>query len=440
MRQNLGFLSLFFLSTAAYIFLGYFTPRNNFYLLISLFAVLFGAYYYLYKQATNENHVKKLLWFAILLRVFLLFMIPNLSDDYFRFIWDGKLFAHGINPFTIFPEKFIATDEAIKAGINQDLFNGLNSKQYFTVYPPVLQFVFALSAKIFPDNILGSIIVMRSIIILAEIGSFYFITQLLKEFNLPSKRILLYALNPMVIIELTGNLHFEALMIFFLLAAIWLFVKNRLTLSAVLFGLSVATKLVPFLFLPLLIKRIGLKQTVTYSFIVGGVFLLLFLPFIEESLYSNFFSSIDLYFRKFEFNASVYYILRWIGIQLTGYNMIHLIGPLLSVCTFVSIMIFSFRNTIKNNHRLFVSMLFVLGIYYLFATIVHPWYLSTILILGLFTSYNFQITWSGFILLSYHTYRTPFYQENLFLVALEYIVVAYLLMIEIRRYTTNHEI
>ncbi len=432
MRSKITLLSLVFLSAMAYVFLGYFTPRNNFYLLISLFAALFVAMYYLYRQANTDSMVKKMLWFAILVRVSLLLMIPNLSDDYFRFIWDGRLLSHGINPFVVFPEKFIATSDAIKAGLNQELYNGLNSKQYFTVYPPVLQFIFALSTKIFPDNILGSILVMRSVIILAEIGSFYIIVKLLKEFNLPLKKVLLYALNPMVIIELTGNLHFEAVLIFFLLGAIWFLVKNKLNVSAVFFGLSVATKLIPLIFLPLLIRKIGFLKSIVYGLIAGGVFLVLFIPFIEKSLFFNFFSSIDLYFRKFEFNASVYYVLRWIGIEFSGYNMIYFIGPLLFVCAFISIIAISFYRDVKSNYHFFTSMLFILGIYYLFATIVHPWYLSVLVALGLFTSYRFQMAWSGLALLSYYTYITPSYQENLVLTALEYIVVGYLMAQEVR--------
>jgi len=54
---------------------------------------------------------------------------------------------------------------------------------------------------------------------------------------------------------------------------------------------------------------------------------------------------------------------------------------------------------------------------------VHPWYIITILYIGLFTKYNFQIIWSVMIFLTYSAYKNSNVEENFYLIGLEYIVV-----------------
>ena len=68
-------------------------------------------------------------------------------------------------------------------------------------------------------------------------------------------------------------------------------------------------------------------------------------------------------------------------------------------------------------------MLFSIVIYYSLASVVHPWYIALPLFLSVFTGYRFPLVWSFFIVLSYTAYQDATYQENLYLVAIEYSVV-----------------
>ena len=228
------------------------------------------------------------------------------SDDYFRFLWDGRLSAHGTNPFSITPSAFMESRQ-VAPGLDHQLFSVMNSQNYYTIYPPLLQFIFFVSVKLFPSNIFGSVILMRLFIIAAEIGSIFLLSSILKQLNLPSKNILLYTLNPLVIMELTGNLHFEALMIFFLLLSVFLLMKEQLTLSAIAFSLAICSKLLPLMLLPLLLKRIGFQKSRWFYFICGTTSIIMFIPFIDMELIGNISSSIGLYFHSFEFNASIFY-------------------------------------------------------------------------------------------------------------------------------------
>ncbi|RIJ34425.1 hypothetical protein [Pontibacter oryzae] len=423
-------------SAVAYAVLAYATPRTEFTHILAWFAVAFAAYIYVTQQRFNVVHG---LAAAVLLRMVFLFAVPALSDDYFRFIWDGRLLAAGYNPYLYLPQHFISSGAPEVAGISRQLFELLNSQGYYSVYPPVSQGVFWLAVKLSPGNVLGSIVVMRLVLLLADAGSMLLLWRLLRKMALPEKYVLLYALNPLVILELTGNLHFEALMIFFLLLALYQLYYNRHILSAVAFSLAIGSKLLPLMFLPFVLRKLGPLRFTYYSLVVALVLLAQFYPLLNEEVLQHIIRSVNLYFQKFEFNASVYYLLRWLGFRLAGYNMIALIGPLLSIATLVTILSMASVKKLGSIRRLAGYMAAALSVYLILATTVHPWYLSTLLALTAMSHFRFAVTWSGLSILTYATYRTPAYREDLTLVALEYTLVFLWLTVELYLYRQRRQ-
>jgi alpha-1,6-mannosyltransferase len=408
------------ISIAAYAALAYYTPRENFWQLITTFAALFGVYFWLLKTAQKE--IKLLVTAAIAFRVIMLFGFPTLSDDIYRFYWDGLLLSNGENPFLHLPAYYLQPGNELP-GLSSELYNKLNSPEYYTIYPPISQFVFTVAAWLSPKSIYGAMLVMKLFIFLAEIGTILTISKILKHLKMPSKQILIYALNPLAIVELTGNMHFEAIMIFFLALSMWLLMQNKIIVSAAVFALSVCTKLIPLMFLPLLIAKIGWKKSVVYFSIVGVATAAMFLPFVSSTLISNFTNSLDLYFQKFEFNASIYYLVRKVGFWITGYNIIAKAGPLLSIITLLGITAISTFQKKENIKSLPLSMLLAISLYLLFATTVHPWYLLTLVFLSTFTQFKFPIVWSAAVLLSYFAYSNATYSESMLLISIEYTVV-----------------
>ena len=173
---------LFILSGFLYFFIEYGIVRHETSKLLITVGILFLIYGWIIKSV-DEGEVTFWVIVAILFRVSLLFAMPNLSDDFYRFIWDGHLLAAGYHPFAELPRYYI--DHKINIpSIDQALFEKLNSPDYFTIYPPVNQFVFWLSVKLSPQSIPGSVLVMRSLIIGAEIGSMLLIGKILKHFQL----------------------------------------------------------------------------------------------------------------------------------------------------------------------------------------------------------------------------------------------------------------
>lgn len=405
--------------------------RSDFIKLFSLYAALFFLFYKLVQL--NAGNFKFLLWTGIALRAVFIFSIPNLSQDFYRFLWDGRLLVQGINPYLSTPDSFASLG---MTGIHQaqELINGMGAlnASHYSNYPPLSQGTYALAALLAGKSILGSVIVLRGILIAADIGTVLFGKKLLEKLQLPAHHIFWFFLNPFIIIELTGNLHFEGVMVFFLVGALYFLATKKWLWSAVFLGLSVATKLLPLLFLPLLLpyfiaqypnKAAVLKKLIIYYITVLATVLVLFVPFLSEAFLQNFGKTLSLWFVTFEFNASVYYLIRWIGFETVGWNIIGTVGTILPVITLLFVLYLSLFRKAASIRQLAVLMLWGMCFYLLLSTTVHPWYLTIPLVLSLFTRYRFMLVWSFMIVLSYTAYGPGGFQENLWLVALEYGVV-----------------
>ena len=356
--------------------------------------------------------------------------MPNLSDDIYRFIWDGRLWLSGINPFDALPSTYIEQNN-LPPLLNESLYKQLNSPNYFTIYPPVCQGIFIFGCWLFPQDILASAIVMKLFLFAFEVGTIFLLIRLLAIFNLPFQRVLWYALNPLLIIEITGNMHFEGAMIFFLVLALYLLQTHKWVASALAFAFAIASKLLPLMFLPFLFWRLGWKRSLFYYSIVGVATIVLFLPLFSGAFIENFGDSLNLYFQKFEFNASLYYIGRWIGYQRVGYNLIGVIGPGLAAFAGISILLIAFLIKQNGFKDLPHFWLFAITIYLFCTTTVHPWYTALPIVLCLFTRFRYPILWSGLIFLTYINYSYAAYYENLWIVGLEYSLVFGWLIYEI---------
>lgn len=450
--------ALFILSTLLFIVLtwivGYQIDRTQFFYLITHYGLFFCLYLTVFFYSTKRETVLYYTILGITLRFILIFAFPNFSDDIYRFIWDGRLLINGMNPFDQVPSYYIGREVP---GLTQELYGHLNSPNYFTVYPPINQLLFAIAAYCSPNNFAGSSLLLKSFLFLCEIGSIYLITDLLRHFQLPKKNVLLYALNPLIIFEIMGNVHFEGAMIFFLLLSIWLIaVKNKLVLSAIAMACAIASKLLPLIFLPFFIWRLSIEKenllmkpssflsrwiakvltinwlkNILFFSVLGGVLLGLFIPLFSGAFLSNFGTSLNLYFQKFEFNASIYYFIRWLGFQYKGYNIIQTLGPTLSVVVLINILWRVLNEKEPTWNNLFSSLLFAICLYLFLAMTIHPWYVALPIVCCLFTRFRFPILWSGLIFLTYINYSYVGYFENLWMVGIEYILVGIFAFYEI---------
>lgn len=415
-----AFVSILFYSAFAYDLV-----RTDY---IKLF-MLFGALFYLCTKIIQFEkwNFKFLFVSGILFRLVFLVAVPNLSQDFYRFIWDGELIKNGINPYLFTPDQILEQGEIIIANM-EELRNGMSdlNARHYSNYPPVNQLFFAFAALMGGGSVFGSMLVMRLLIVLADIGIVYWGRKLLQNLNLSSHMVFWYFLNPLVIIELTGNLHFEGVMLFFFVAALYLISKNRWIWSTPLYAASIMIKLVPVLFLPMFLKYFGLKKSALFYILVGVFSLVLLLPFYASVFIDNFSETVGLWFSNFEFNASIYNVVKKIAVthyEAKPWELIKSYGSLIAKLT---IGIFLLLALLRKNNTLqasITSMVLALTLYYFMSSTVHPWYVVFLLGISIFTNYRFPLVWSFAVILSYYAYSNPDYKESLPLLAIEYILV-----------------
>ncbi len=423
------------LSIAFYISFGYGLERSDFVKLLSLYSALFFlAYLFIEKLKLNFWLLASL---GIISRLVFIAAIPNLSQDFYRFLWDGRLMVEGLSPYLFTPDSSAALNIIVEQSHQLIAGMGTLNASHFSNYPPINQLFFAVAALFAGKSILGSVVVLRVIIVLADVGILYFGKKILEKLNLPIKNIFCYFLNPFIIIELTGNLHFEGVMLLFFVWALYLLFKGKWFWAAVLIGISISVKLIPLLFLPLFLKyftsnvasaplsdrKLNWFKLLKFYGVIGFSILMTFLPFLSSEFIQNFSSTIALWFQNFEFNASVYYIIRWIGFQVVGWNIIGIVGKILPFLVLLFVLGMAFFRNNKTPQQLMVAMLFSISFYFLLSTTVHPWYVATPLLLSVFTKYKFPIFWSFLVLLSYSAYGKDGFNEKLWLVALEYLIL-----------------
>ena len=333
--------------------IGYETPRENFNQFIFLYILSFGVFYFLWlnKQEWKFWHF---LILAIAVRLLLLFAVPELSNDFYRFIWDGELITRGVNPYAHTPNDLISQGPFYNEQYMRILFHGMGelSADHYSCYPVFNQLLFYLPASM-SDSIETNVIVLKLIIILADIGAIFIGVKILELLNKSKHLIWLYALNPFIIFEFTGNLHFEGVMIFFMLLGIYYVLLDKWLFGALFFGIAIHVKLIPLLLIPFLFKKMKWRRSIGFTALTLAVVLMLGALMLTPALFKNFMTSIDLYLTNFEFNGSIFYLTREYSFASKGYDDIAYYGPLLSKIAIVCIGLLAVLKSFKNDQSIF---------------------------------------------------------------------------------------
>jgi len=189
---------------------------------------------------------------------------PALSDDVYRYVWDGRVQVHGIHPYAHAP-----TDEAL-SGLRDAGWGEINHPELKTIYPPLAQMVFSVLAALGAGPV-GFKLAMW----LADFAVVLVLVRLLRRSGKPRDRVILYAWNPLAILETAGSGHVEPVgVLLMLLAGCWL-VERRHKLSAIALAAAVHVKLLPLLLVPGHLRRAGALAGLIFVVALG----LLWLPY-----------------------------------------------------------------------------------------------------------------------------------------------------------------
>ena len=184
--------------------------------------------------------------FAAIFRLSILFAPPYLSDDIYRYVWDGRVQAAGINPYRYIPaapELAQLRDDAIYPRINR-------RELAHTIYPPAAQLVFFLTTRISE-----SVVWMKTTMLIFELIIVWAIAQLLTLLGRPRQLLLLYAWHPLVIWEFAGSGHVDAIAIGFIALAFLAWHKRSNFGAGFMLACATLTKLFPVVLLPAMLKH-----------------------------------------------------------------------------------------------------------------------------------------------------------------------------------------
>tara|TARA_R110001592_G_scaffold363109_2_gene680384 strand:- start:53661 stop:54974 length:1314 start_codon:yes stop_codon:yes gene_type:complete len=348
----------------------------------------------------KQPDIRSLIVVFVLIRLPFLFSDPLLSDDVFRFQWDADVVRQNISPYS-----FLPSDLLNQNGFSSELFFKLNSQEYYSVYPAVMQSLFQ-AAKLLP-SLLEFVFRLKIIYFITELLLFIYIVFISRTKQWFVKKFYFLSLLPIVVLEGLGNLHFEVLMMYLFFCA-FNFYQNKKALSGlktgVILALSVFTKLTVLPLLVLFVEKS--KRSIWLCFAFASTSILFFMPFIDQNSMRAL-ESFELYFGSFEFNASLYFIVRYLGFEMVGYNIIETYGIVFKtvlVLFGVFILIQSILFDGKNQKRL-MALLNAFFLLYCFANpTLHPWYIIVPLFLSAFTRSYFWIIWSVTIYFSYFFY------------------------------------
>ena len=319
------------------------------------------------------------LWFilaaAILCRVVLLFSPPTLSDDINRYLWDARMQFQGVNPYVYAPES-----EDV-AHLRDGFHGGINNKDVPTVYPPLMQTAFMVAAYLWysPTS-------MKLFFTLCDVGVIVLMILVLGRRNRPPERVLIYAWNPLVLVEISGSGHNDSLPVVLMLAAL-LAVDGRRSYRAVAWlALSMLAKWFTVMLVPAFYRKF---RSLKPFWILPALIFVSYLPYLDAG--PGLFGGLLVYGDKWRFNDSIFSIFFYLTDSLNVSKII--------VATLFAGLVAYCAARIPDPFR---SAFILLGAYLALTPTVQPWYLVWIIPFLCLYPNPAWILLSGLAALSYH--------------------------------------
>ena len=230
-----------------------------------------GVFYFIaiasYEKAPAESRPALLWGMSATLRLAVLLMPPG--DDFWRYLWEGKIQLHGFNPYLLTP------DAPALAGLRESWWGAIGHRDHAAICPPGGEWIFAhlvgtanwyaLAPGFLP-------LLFKFVFALADMGTIWVLLKL----NTGSRRYRVtawYAWNPAVVLAFAGAGHYDSLMVFAMVAAAWLLHRaNPLghckpawdwaLYSAAALGIAISIKPAPLVLLPVWIMALRKRSIV----------------------------------------------------------------------------------------------------------------------------------------------------------------------------------
>jgi hypothetical protein len=220
-------------------------------------------------ERTSTNQALILIFgVAIVLRIVLLFIEPLLSTDIYRYVWDGRVQAAGINPY-----RFVPADAALSALRDEAIYPRIYRADYaVTIYPPVAQFFFFLVTRVSE-----SITMMKLALLGCEAVTVFVIWALLEKLGKPVTCIVAYLWHPLPMWEIANSGHIDALMVALMMLGVCLALRAQPLRGAAVVALAALAKPFALMALPPLWRAWDWKMPL----LVVAVLALCYAPYLS---------------------------------------------------------------------------------------------------------------------------------------------------------------
>lgn len=228
-----------------------------------LFVVMFGAYVAVLVELPRLGQgitLTVLLAVAVVARLAWLPAPPTLSTDAYRYVWDARVAQSGINPYA-----YAAAAPEVAHLRDGTIYPRLNHPTWRTIYPPGAQTFFRGVYAVAPDSVWAIKIALGAV----ELLGLALLVALLRALELPRQRIVVYAWNPLVLVEVWGSAHLDALVVTGVIGVALAAVTHRGTAAGALLGLAALVKLYPAILLPWLVRVAGVRTLIAFALVVA---------------------------------------------------------------------------------------------------------------------------------------------------------------------------
>ncbi|MDA0747116.1 MAG: hypothetical protein O2954_11390, partial [bacterium] len=340
------------------------------------------------------DSVKRVVLAGVVFRATLLFALPTLSDDLYRYVWDGRVQGAGINPFLHAP-----ISEALAHLRDVAIYPHVNHPEVPTIYPPLAQAFFRLCFFLHP-----SIWMVKGLLVCVDLLTAWFLLGLIRVFDLNTGRILVYLWNPLLLVEVAGHGHVDILGVFFLIAALLYLHLGGIGRAFFTLALSFLAKffalcLVPVFWRWTCVKGRGesslgrilsmLHPGRAWPVLIFPVIVLIgYVPFLEAG--GQLFGGLQTYAEHWVFNAPVY---DGLFMVLGDGEMVRVvIGVLFGAAVLASAL--SWMPPMQ-------VTFYLIGIFLLLTPTLHPWYLIWMVPFLVFYRSPAWMGFTGLVVLSY---------------------------------------
>lgn len=384
-----------------------------------------------------------LLGLAALLRLAAWAAPASLSDDVFRYVWDGELVLAGESPYAQRP-----VEVPLGGSLDAALLAELNSPEYQTVYPPLAQGVFAAGVGASRVLHMSPERAVRLLLVACDLAAVALLVPLLAALGRRPSIAALYAWNPFVYWEVGAGGHSEAILVPCLLLAVLWTVRGRACAAGAAIGLGALAKLSSLVAAPVLgwyLVRArlggaarglaGIAPALGRGAGAAGAALVVVLAgfalFWHQRLVAHVGESLALYAGTFSFNAPIYYPVR----HLLGYRegLTPPVDPVLLPVLAAAVVAVVVASALVQNgdpRRLAAGLTAAMAAYVLLAPSLHPWYLLPVLALSILAGLRSFALLSLLLPLSYLAYDPAVGGERPLVLAAQFLPFAAVLAVE----------